>query len=101
MSNQPKMRAYLIPNGVRHLPQADGLRLLPRVIKAPWFKSLALLGMIASVIWLALPKPPLLEGISFSQRVRDRSGKLLRVTLTADQKYRIRTSLIEISPQLV
>ena len=95
------MRAYLIPNGVRHLPQADGLRLLPRVIKAPWFKSLALLGMIASVIWLALPKPPLLEGISFSQRVRDRSGKLLRVTLTADQKYRIRTSLIEISPQLV
>ena len=44
-----------------------------------------------AAIWLALPKPPLLEGIDFSQRVRDRNGNLLRVTLTADQKYRIWT----------
>ena len=43
--------------------------------------------------WLALPKPPLLDGISFSQVVRDRNGKLLRVTLSADQKFRIWTPL--------
>src|SRR6266508_826980 len=72
-----------------------------RVIIAPWVKSLALLGMTACVIWLALPKPPLLEGISFSQCVRDRNGKLLRVTLSADQKFRIWTPLREISPALI
>src|SRR5437773_1877334 len=72
-----------------------------RVIKAPWVRSLALLGMTACVIWLALPKPPLLEGISFSQCVRNRNGKLLRVTLSADQKFRIWTPLHEISPALI
>jgi membrane carboxypeptidase/penicillin-binding protein PbpC len=41
--------------------------------------------MVLAAIWLALPKPPLLEGIDFSQRVRDRNGNVLRVTLTADQ----------------
>ena len=72
-----------------------------RVIIAPWVKSLALLGMTACSIWLVLPKPPLLEGISFSQCVRDRNGKLLRVTLSADQKFRIWTPLHEISPVLI
>src|SRR5262249_29690174 len=55
----------------------------------------------AFVVWLALPKPPLLDGISFSQCVRDRNEKLLRVTLSADQKYRIRTPLREIAPALI
>src|ERR1041384_4438927 len=55
----------------------------------------------AFVVWLALPKPPLLDGISFSQCVRDRNGKLLRVTLSADQKFRIWTPLKDISPDLI
>ena len=50
--------------------------------------------------WSALPKPPLLDGISFSQCVRDRNARLLRVTLSADQKFRIWTPLREISPEL-
>jgi penicillin-binding protein 1C len=57
--------------------------------------------MLVAAIWLALPKPPLLEGIDFSTRVRDRNGNVLRVTLTADQKYRIWTPLKEISPELI
>ena len=57
--------------------------------------------MVLAAIWLALPKPPLLEGVDFSQRVRDRNGNVLRVTLTADQKYRIWTPLKEISPALI
>ena len=57
--------------------------------------------MVAAAAWLALPKPPLLEGIDFSQRVRDRNGNVLRVTLTADQKYRVWTPLKEISPELI
>ena len=48
-----------------------------------------------------LPKPPLLDGVSFSQSVRDRNGKLLRVTLSPDQKFRIWTPLEEISPDLI
>jgi penicillin-binding protein 1C len=52
-------------------------------------------------VWLALPKPALLDGISFSQCVRDGSGKLLRVTLSADQKFRIWTPLRDISPELI
>jgi penicillin-binding protein 1C len=51
--------------------------------------------------WLLLPKPPLLDGVSFSQCVRDRNGKLLRVTLTTDQKFRVWTSLPHISPALI
>ena len=57
--------------------------------------------MALAAVWLALPKPPLLEGIDFSTRVRDRNGNVLRVTLTADQKYRIWTPLKEISPALI
>src|SRR5205814_7578236 len=39
--------------------------------------------------------------ISFSQCIRDRNGQLLRVTLSADQKFRIWTPLPKISPDLI
>ena len=55
----------------------------------------------ASAVWLLLPKPPLLNGIAFSNVIRDRNGRLLRVTLGADQKFRIWTPLKEISPDLI
>jgi len=57
--------------------------------------------MVLAAIWIALPKPPLLQGVDFSTRVRDRNGNVLRVTLTADQKYRIWTPLKKISPALI
>ena len=44
-------------------------------------------------------KPPLLDNINFSRAVFDRHGQLLRLTLTADQKYRLFTPLKDISPQ--
>ena len=71
------------------------------MIRAPSVRSFALLGMTAWFAWLLLPKPPLLDGISFSQCVRDRNGKLLRVTLSADQKFRIWTPLEDISADLI
>jgi penicillin-binding protein 1C len=52
-------------------------------------------------VWLFLPKPPLLDNISFSQVVRDRNGKLLRITLTNDEKFRIWTPLSNVSPGLI
>jgi membrane carboxypeptidase/penicillin-binding protein PbpC len=64
-------------------------------------RPLLLTCAFLSAAWLALPKPPLLDGISFSQCVRDRNGKLLRLTLSDDQKFRIWTPLEEISPDLI
>jgi len=115
------MKTRVIPNGVRDLTQGGGSRLFQSVIQAAWARSFAPLRMTAHMAgryrktliafsflsacvvsaWLALPKPPLLEGISFSQCVRDRNGKLLRVTLSADQKFRIWTPLCEISAALI
>ncbi len=66
-----------------------------------WIRSGVFVALVLAAIWLALPKPPLLEGIDFSTRVRDRSGEVLRVTLTSDQKYRVWTPLKEISPALI
>ena len=95
------MKTRVIPNEVRDLSKARGSRYVLRVIRAPLVRSLAVLGMTAWFAWLLLPKPPLLDGISFSQCVRDRNGKLLRVTLSADQKFRIWTPLEKISPDLI
>src|SRR5438132_14049888 len=101
------MKTCVIPTrrpvrlGLRDLSKADRSHKLARVIHSSWVRSLALLGMTAFVVWLLLPKPPLLDGISFSQCVRDRDGKLLRITLTSDQKFRLWTSLSDISPALI
>jgi penicillin-binding protein 1C len=95
------MKTHVIPKDVRDLSKARGSRFLLRVIRAPSVRFLAVLGMTAWFAWLLLPKSPLLDGISFSQCVRDRNGKLLRVTLSADQKFRIWTPLEEISPDLI
>jgi penicillin-binding protein 1C len=65
------------------------------------FRNGSVFCAVVAAVWLALPKPPLLDGISFSQCVRDRNGKLLRVTLSADQKFRIWTALEDISPDLI
>src|SRR5690348_15110390 len=92
------MKMRVIPNEER---DRHRLRKLRRVIRTSWARSLALLGMTGWFVWLLLPKPPLLDGISFSQCVRDRNGKLLHVTLTTDQKFRVRTSLSDISPALI
>ncbi|PYM01416.1 MAG: penicillin-binding protein 1C [Verrucomicrobia bacterium] len=74
-------------------------------LRSRWFKKTlrvpVMISCCAILVWLALPKPPLLDGISFSQCVRDRDGNLLRVTLSADQKFRVQTALRGISPELI
>jgi penicillin-binding protein 1C len=95
------MKTRVIPNEVRDLSKTRGSRYVLRVIRSPLVRSLCVFGMTAWFAWLLLPKPPLLDGVSFSQSVRDRNGKLLRVTLSADQKFRIWTPLERISPDLI
>jgi penicillin-binding protein 1C len=62
----------------------------------------AALCVLAAAGWFCLPAPPpLLGGVTYSRGVADSRGKLLRLTLTTDDKYRIRTSLGQISPDLM
>lgn len=77
-----------------------------RVLSRFWRKKLprflALVGgLLLALAWLALPQPPLLDGIDFSQRILDRDGRLLFLGLTRDQKYRVFTPLADISPDLI
>jgi penicillin-binding protein 1C len=65
------------------------------------FVAVISVGALIFLGWFCLPKPPLLEGVSFSRRVYDRNGKLLCLTLSDDEKYRIFTSLEKISPELI
>src|SRR5436309_783589 len=92
----------------RERPIANrGMTVSPRLnfiaIRIPNFAFRNLLIFISTIaaIWILLPKPPLLDGVSFSQSVRDSNGEMLRVTLSADQKFRIWTPLREIAPELV
>ena len=64
-------------------------------------RTFVIASALVAGVWLCLPKPPLLDGIPFSQCVRDRNGKLLRITLSADQKFRIKTPLRDISTDLI
>jgi penicillin-binding protein 1C len=66
-----------------------------------WSLAVAAFGVLVIAFWLLLPKPSLIGEVDFSTRVRDRNGNVLRVTLTADQKYRIWTPLPEIAPSLI
>ena len=47
-----------------------------------------------------LQKPVLLADVDYSRAVFDRNGKLLQLTLTRDEQYRLFTPLAQISPQL-
>ena len=58
--------------------------------------------MLAFLAWLnCAPCPHPLEGVSFSRLVTDRNGELMRLGLSDDQKYRVRTRLTDIPPAAV
>src|SRR2546430_5973077 len=97
-----KTRVIPIPQSrERALQKSLVPRYLTPVTRAQPVRSSPLRGTTGWFAGLRLPKPPLLDGISFSQCVRDRNGKLLRVTLSADQKFRIWTPLEDISADLI
>ncbi len=74
-----------------------------RLISWFWGVAISLLLSLAAMI-LALvcsARPSLLEEVSFSRRVYDRNGELLRLTLADDEKYRVFVPFRELSPQMV
>lgn len=71
-----------------------------------WWRALWRGGLCAAVLaaatWLLLPDPGLYPAeLGWSRLVLDRDGGLLHLTLTPDGKYRLRTPLDKISPELV
>ena len=53
------------------------------------------------MVWLCLPRPPLLDGVSFSRKVTDRDGTLLWMSLAQDGKYRVYQPLSGIAPEAI
>lgn len=56
---------------------------------------------VSALILFFLAKPSLLNGLSFSTTIYDANHKLLRLTLSSDEKYRVYTPISAISPQLI
>ncbi|MBE9535536.1 MAG: penicillin-binding protein 1C [Proteobacteria bacterium] len=51
--------------------------------------------------YFLIPKPVLLDKISFSRTVYSQEGKLLRLTLSDDEKYRLYEPIVAISENLI
>lgn len=72
-----------------------------------WRRRLSRGAVVAAALLLLLagirlyPHPPLSAGVPGSTAVLDRDGRLLRLTLAADQRYRQWVPLDDISPTLV
>ncbi|MGH8029811.1 MAG: penicillin-binding protein 1C [Arenimonas sp.] len=60
-----------------------------------------LLATVALTIVRVWPRPPLSAGVPQSVEVVDRHGRLLRLALASDQRYRLWTPLAQVSPTLV
>lgn len=89
------------------MPQLPFTR-IPRLFRAILVWSLLPIGLAAFFwLWLLLHPLPLLDSadswnaVPFSPMVLDRNGQLLRLGLTTDHKYRLRTRLQDISPTAV
>ena len=65
-----------------------------------WLAAIVLLAiaLLAIRYW---PRPPLPQSVPLSLAVEDRSGRLLRLTTAADQRYRLWVPLDEMSPALL
>lgn len=62
--------------------------------------SVALAILVVAAIIIAIPKPELLRYQGTSRAFFDRQGRLLRLTLARDDRYRLQVPLQEIAPVL-
>jgi len=58
-------------------------------------------SIIILAVYVVVPRPPLWNGVNWSSAYYDENGKLLRMTTTPDEKFRIRVDLKKISPALI
>lgn len=65
------------------------------------FLKPAMLAACGLLLYFSVPRPYLREGVGVSHAYYDRSGRLLRLTLAHDDKYRLWLPLPEIAPLAV
>ncbi len=95
------LRRLPLSEEMRREGEELALRLRGSFAALPLFLRRALLLiLLLAAFRILLPAPDLLDEVSFSRAVYDRRGRLLRLTLSADDTYRIFTPLDEISPRL-
>ncbi|MFT3957561.1 MAG: penicillin-binding protein 1C, partial [Desulfovibrio sp.] len=96
-----RMALPLVRNRAAHMPDAF-CALLRRRRRLALATGVLALPLAALLLWLAFaPCPHPLAGVEFSRMVLDKRGGIMRVSLSADQKYRIRTRLADIPPAAV
>ena len=69
-------------------------------LRAVLWRAALGLGVVAAII-IAIPRPHLLDRTSFSPCYVDRNGRLLRLALADDDRYRVFVPLDQIAPQFV
>lgn len=68
----------------------------------PYTASLLFLFLLPlPILWLTASGEPLLEGIPFGTSILDSEGRLMRLGLAADDKYRLRVPLTAIAPDAI
>lgn len=73
---------------------------MKKIIALILFAAIILVGCVIITRFI-IPHPPLLKNGIFSQAVYDENQHLLRLTLSADQKYRLYTPFKDISPLII
>lgn len=70
--------------------------------RRPTLWLVAAFVVIVAIVWSCLPKPDLYPpAAGWSRIVRDRHGTVIHISAAADGRYRLETSLADISPRMV
>jgi penicillin-binding protein 1C len=67
------------------------------------YNFLVFLGicLLVAVTLRLIPHPPLSYGLMFSTEYYDRNDKLLRLTLSKDETYKLWTNIEDVSPYVI
>jgi penicillin-binding protein 1C len=71
------------------------------LLKLRWIIPCGLCLVLAIILVCNIVFLDVLKGVSFSRAYFDRSGKLLNIFLTSDDKYRLRANLADFPPELI
>ena len=67
----------------------------------PLLKALGILVLVLAAVYILTPKPQLYETYNFSSAVYDKKGKLLKISLSQDDKYRLFTPIKQIPDEAI
>lgn len=73
----------------------------PRYRRVRLLGAALLAASLVAAVYLGCPRPDLYGDTSWSRAYLDRNGELLRLSLAADDRYRLRTPLDAIAPSLI